>query len=131
MSNGGFTGNTIPAPIQSTAPDGSLTLRFYSDQGVVAAGYNATVNCTNQLGLDNANTVDFTYYPNPTSGNVQIASKTPITDIMVYNIAGQLLFQKKMNTMDANVDISGFSTGTYFFKLRFDDIEANFKILKM
>lgn len=131
LSNGGFTGTTIPDPIISTAPDGSLTLRFYSDQGVVASGYNATVNCTNMLGVNDVSDIDFTYYPNPTNGNVQIASKTAITDIMVYNIAGQLLFQKKMNTMDANVDISSFSTGTYFFKLKFDDIEANFKILKM
>ena len=34
LSGGGFTGTTIPGPFLSTAPDGSLTLKFYSD-GVV------------------------------------------------------------------------------------------------
>jgi hypothetical protein len=36
-----------------------------------------------------------------------------------------------VNDLNTNVDISAYSTGTYFFKLKFDDNkEVNFKILK-
>jgi hypothetical protein len=129
---GAFTGTTIPGPFVSTAADGSLTLRFESDPLEVASGYVATVGCATMLGLgDLMPGTDFTYYPNPTNGAVKIMSKTEITDIMVYNVAGQLLYQKKLNELETEVDISAFSAGTYFFKLRFNDIEANFKILKM
>jgi hypothetical protein len=75
--------------------------------------------------------IDFTYYPNPTNGIVSINSKNEMTDVMVYNIEGRLLFQRQLNDLDTNIDISAFATGTYFFKVKFGEKEANFKILKM
>lgn len=132
LSGGGFTGNNIPGPFVSSALDGSLTIKFYSDGGVVAPGYVANIICENNLG--NAAfepNIDFTYSPNPTNGMVNITSKTNIAEINVYNVEGRLLFQKKTNALDAKVDLSSFANGTYFFKLKFNDREVNFKILKM
>jgi hypothetical protein len=65
------------------------------------------------------------------SGNVAITSKDSITEVAVYNVQGQLLYNQKMNALSTNVDMSQFATGTYFFKLKINDREANFKILKM
>jgi Metallo-peptidase family M12/Secretion system C-terminal sorting domain/CUB domain len=128
----GFTGNAIPAPIESTATDGSLTLKFYSDSGVVNAGYEATVSCSTVLGIDAFDSlIDFSYAPNPATNWVLITSKTKISEIEIFTITGQLLFESKPNEFKSNVDISGFSNGTYFFKLKFGEKEANFKILKM
>ncbi len=132
LSGGGFTGNNIPGPFVSSATDGSLTIKFYSDGGVVAPGYVANIVCENNLG--NAAfepNIDFTYSPNPTNGMVNITSKTNIAEVNVYNVEGRLLFQKKTNALDAKVDLSSFANGTYFFKLKFNDKEVNFKILKM
>lgn len=83
------------------------------------------------MGTDDNDFLDYTYYPNPTNGIVTINSKNEITDIIVYNIEGRLLFRQKLNDLDTTVDISAFATGTYFFKVKFGDKEANFKILKM
>lgn len=127
----GLTGTTNPGVYNSTAFDGSLTFKFYSDQAVVASGWNATITCTGTLGDENADFLDYSYYPNPTTGNVAITSKDAITEVAVYNVQGQLLFNQKMNNLTTNVDISQFSTGTYFFKLKINEREANFKILKM
>ncbi len=128
----GFTGTTIPSPIESTATDGSLTLKFYSDSGVVNAGYQATVSCSTVLGNNTFDSlIDFSYAPNPTTNSVSITSKTEISDVAVYSITGQLLYQNKPNDLKTNVDISSFSNGTYFFKLKFGEKEVNFKILKM
>ena len=132
LSAGGFDGTTIPGPFVSTAADGSLTIKFYSDGGVSNAGFVANVACLNTLGTqDFRPNIDFTYYPNPTSGQVSISSKTPMSGVTVYNVAGQLLYQDSINGLETKVDISAFASGTYFFKLRFDDKEANFKIQKM
>jgi hypothetical protein len=111
LTNGGLTGTT--------------------NQGVVAAGWNATVICTGTLGVEDADFLDYSYYPNPTTGNVAITSKDAITEVIVYNLQGQLLYNQKMNALSTNVDISQFASGTYFFKLKINDKEANFKILKM
>ena len=132
LSGGGFTGSNIPGPFVSSALDGSLTIKFYSDGGVVAPGYVANIVCENNLG--NAAfepNIDFTYSPNPTNGMVNITSKTNIAEVNVYNVEGRILFQKKTNALDAKVDLSSFANGTYFFKLKFNDKEVNFKILKM
>jgi hypothetical protein len=128
---GVFTGTTITSPIESVSPDGALTLEFFSDQAVVEAGYVATVSCQQNLGLDDiGQNIDFTYFPNPATGAVNIISNIDMQEILVYNIQGQLLHHSKNNGMDKKVDISAFATGTYFFKLKFGEKEANFKILK-
>ena len=131
LTSGGLTGTTNPGVFNSTSSDGSLTFKFYSDQGVVASGWNATITCTGTLGVEDANILDYSYYPNPTTGNVAITSKDAITEVAVYNVQGQLLFNQKMNELSTNVDMSQFASGTYFFKLKINDKEANFKILKM
>ena len=131
LTPNGLTGTTNPGMYNSTSFDGSLTFKFYSDQGVVAAGWNATITCTGTLGEESNNFLDYSYYPNPTTGNVSITSKDAITEVAVYNVQGQLLFNQKMNELSTNVDLSQFATGTYFFKLRINDREANFKILKL
>ena len=130
LTPGGLTGTANPGIFNSTSSEGSLTFKFYSDQGVVASGWNATINCTGSLNIEDNNFLDYSYYPNPTTGKVAITSKDAITEIAVYNIAGQLLFNQKLNGLNATVDISSFAQGTYFFKLKINDREANFKILK-
>ena len=75
--------------------------------------------------------IDFNYFPNPANSFVSITAKTPIDEISVYNVAGQLLYNQKVNTLNAKVDIESFATGTYFFQLKFGEKQAHFKILKM
>ena len=130
LTAGGLTGTANPGTFNSTATDGSLTFKFYSDQGVVAAGWNATITCTGTLGEETNNFLDYSYYPNPTTGKVNISSKDAITEITVYNVQGQLLYKQKLNELSTNIDISQFATGTYFFKLKINDREVNFKIVK-
>lgn len=127
----GLTGTLNPGTFNSTASDGSLTFKFQSDEAVVAAGWNARVSCTGTLGIDDSEYLDYSYYPNPTTGKVNITSKDAITEIAVYSIQGQLLFNQKLNELSTSVDVSQFAKGTYFFKMKVNDKETNFKILKM
>ena len=126
----GLTGSTIPGVYESTATDGSLTLQFSSDQAVNGAGFKILTDCTQELGVSNFANIDFTYYPNPSNGIVNISSKTPISALKVFNIQGQLLYSNAVDSTDAKVNISQFASGTYFFKVDFEGKEVNFKILK-
>lgn len=130
INDSGFSGTFIIPTITSTAPDGSLTIEFYSDQGVTASGFAATVSCEQNLGINSNQNIDFTYYPNPTNSIVNIISKTEITNVAVYNIQGRLLYNENKSEVEKQVDISAFASGTYFFKVKFDETEANFKIVK-
>jgi hypothetical protein len=127
----GFTGTNSPGLIVSTALDGSLTFKFTSDQALTDSGWIATVSCEEHLGVISNDFIDFTYYPNPTKNNITLKSNTNITELEVFNIEGRKLFTEKVNTLETNVDLSQFASGTYFFKVKFNDIEKNFKILKL
>lgn len=132
LSAGGFTGNaSLPGPFVSSAVDGSLTVKFYSDGGVVAPGYVAEVVCENLLSTASADpNIDFTYSPNPTQGMVYLSSRTPIDEVSVYNLQGQLLYRNQNVGLGLKVDMSGFAEGTYFYTLKFNEKEAHFKIVK-
>ena len=53
-------------------------------------------------------------YPNPASYTVTVEGKN-IVKVEVYNILGQLIDMQKENVQ--TIDISDYSTGTYFFKV--------------
>jgi len=131
MTNGGLTGTTLPPSYTSTSDSGALTFKFYSDQAVNRSGWNANISCMGTLGEVGNDFIDYSYFPNPTRGKVTISSKDAISEIKVYNVQGQLLYIRKLNELDANVDIAAFASGTYFFNLKFKNKEANFKILKL
>ncbi|MBC7642877.1 MAG: T9SS type A sorting domain-containing protein [Flavobacterium sp.] len=127
----GYTGNTLPPAFESTANDGALTIKFVADGGLVMPGYVASISC-NTLGNNSfEKPIDFSYSPNPTNGLVNIFSKSEISEVSIYNVAGQLLFNNKINDLHTKIDITNYAFGTYFFKLKFGDLETNFKILKM
>ena len=131
LSNGGFTGNTIPGPFESTAADGSLTLKFTSDGFVVTPGYEATVACLNNLGATGFESyIDFTYAPNPTTGKVSIQSKTAFSQLTVTDVMGQLLMQKSKTSLEDQLDLSGFASGTYLVSLQFESQKVHFKVVK-
>lgn len=131
MTNGGLTGTTLPPSYTSTSDSGALTFKFYSDQAINRSGWNANISCIGTLDDSSNDFIDYSYYPNPTSGKVAISSKDPITEIKVFNVQGQLLYTRKINELNAIVDIAAFASGTYFFTLKFNDKEANFKVLKL
>ncbi|WP_313806208.1 M12 family metallo-peptidase [Flavobacterium sp.] len=126
----GYTGFVIPGPFESTAADGALTIRFFSDGGVTAAGWEASTSCITTLGLGENNYIDYSYYPNPTNGLVTVQSKGMIEEIKVYNVEGRLLYDTKVNNLTTNVDLSSFATGAYFFKMKTEGQIVNFKIMK-
>lgn len=130
LTPNGLTGSSNPGVFNSTAFDGSLTFKFVSDQLETAPGWNATITCTGTLEQENPDFLDYSYFPNPTNGIITITSRDLITDLAVYNLQGQLLYVKKPNNILTNVDLSPFALGTYFFKLKINNREVNFKILR-
>lgn len=67
---------------------------------------------------------DFKLYPNPSNGLVTIESKTALKNVQAYNLTGQLLYCSQLNDLNTTVDISSFATGTYFFKIQFENNQS-------
>jgi len=127
----GYTGYLAPGPFESSAADGALTIRFFSDSGVTDGGWVANTSCLTTLGTAEHDYIDYSYYPNPASGVVTITSKDAIEAVQVYNIEGKLLYSEKINELTAKIDLSAFAAGTYFFKMMVNNQTVHFKIIKV
>lgn len=129
---GSFTGTDLPGPYTSTAADGSMTLKYVTDQAVNNAGFEAFITCTPNLSNQNfSEYIDFVYYPNPVKNTITLHSSTkPFTTVTIYNITGQLLYTSTKNQLDSQIDLSSYASGTYFFKVDFGEKQVHFKIVK-
>lgn len=105
-------------------------------------GQNNQVRCTKQYSIDcinnkhysgqtheNINETDngFQFYPNPTTGmvNIQYLDHATSTDERIYveivNTGGQLVFSQTALTVNQNhqLDLTGLAEGLYFLKVRY------------
>lgn len=126
---GAFTGETVPGPFYSTAPDGSLTFEFISDQFLTMEGWAATVSCA-ALSTPSITFADFNYFPNPAKNIVNISAGEALGELYVYNVAGQLHMHSTNNDSEIAVDIASFADGVYFFRVNSGAKEINFRIIK-
>ena len=74
---------------------------------IIDGGYDCS------LGIDDNELDSFIVYPSPTTGILNIESETPISQIEVYSLLGQLV---KSNTSQNIIDISSVNQGVYFVK---------------
>ena len=72
-------------------------------------------------------------YPNPTKTMLAIRTCTPLRDIKVYDIVGNLvraeIMVKPVNT--GEVSVKGLSAGVYFVKINAEGTEAIEKVVVM
>ena len=70
------------------------------------------------VGIAELTNFDFSVYPVPSGASVTIQSKSAISRIEIYNLAGMLVFENQINKGSnlINIDISKLSKGIYFIK---------------
>lgn len=81
-------------------------------------------------------TVDFenktvSFFPNPTKDIGTFSTKNNIEEIVIYNLLGQEVLIKKVNSNEFSIDISNLSTGTYIVKLNKNEKSESVKLIKM
>jgi uncharacterized delta-60 repeat protein len=86
--------------------------------------YSATANLAD---VKSHNTV---FYPNPTTGMLTIEAPILINEISVYNTLGQLVLSRKVNTVHADIDLSGYNGGIYTIRVMSDNSVNILKVLK-
>lgn len=113
----------------STDPSGELTVRFRSDSSVPKAGWSATVSCA-VLAVDNVNASKFSYYPNPTTGILNISASGKIDNVDVYNVVGQKVLSFAPNADRSEINMSALPKGLYFVKALVNGQVITNKVIK-
>ncbi|MDP2687988.1 MAG: T9SS type A sorting domain-containing protein, partial [Aequorivita sp.] len=82
------------------------------------------------LGTADNTIAGFSYYPNPTTGVLNLKSVDNIEHVLLYNLLGQVVIDNRVNATTSQVDITGLSTGTYLMKVTVNGETGTYKVLK-
>lgn len=72
----------------------------------------------------------FSYHPNPVKDILSISYKNTISQVSVFNLLGQQVFDRELNAHEVQVDLSGLSNGAYFIKVVSENQSKTIKIIK-
>lgn len=109
--------------------DGNYIGGWTSGPAFFAMGW--AVNFDNQLlGTKDLFAHSFSYYPNPVTDVLNIATQKTIQNVAIFNLAGQqLVDQSKLS--NGQIDVSSLSSGVYACKVTLEGGEVkSFKIVK-
>ena len=95
--------------------------------GAWSNSQRATFTYTNSTGIHESNEIPFHFFPNPTSGILNIAL-TSLSEYEVFNINGQRVAQGKT---EGQIDITNLPTGSYQIIITNDDGRSTHTIQKI
>ncbi|WP_213522547.1 fibronectin type III domain-containing protein [Nonlabens sp.] len=117
------------------AYSGVVRFAFWSTNGTVADGNdvdffvdNFTVDGT--VGVDDTDSFEFSYYPNPTDNVVNFNGQQVIDGIMVRNLLGQQLLMAQPNATSSSIDLSAFPSGMYLIEVSSGDQSRVVKVIR-
>lgn len=93
---------------------------------------SAISTCQNVNVLANSTFEDFSfsYFPNPTSDILNLNYSKQISEIEIINLLGQTLYNKKLANNEVIIDLSKFSSDTYFVKITSEGQSKIIKVIK-
>jgi allantoicase len=114
-----------------------ITETYSSKNNTLTQGFQQssyTITAVNQLSMDGNSVKAF---PNPTTDFITVSVETTNSSlkdcsIALFDIQGKLCMNKKLNDKSIQLDLSRFTSGTYFLKVsdQGKNMLQNFKILK-
>ena len=82
------------------------------------------------LGLDSFDSANFSSYPNPVKDVLNLSYTKTISSVAIYNLLGQQVLTKMINSNSTQLDLSHLSQGTYMVKVTADNQVKTMKIVK-
>lgn len=120
-------------PLTWTA-DADQEIRFYlhldAECNSIDEGLRSRIVQCGELGTDDLNSFDFSYYPNPVKDVLNFTTKKNIENVTVFNLTGQKVISNA-KIANGKINVSTLNPGTYVFRVKFEDGQIEtFKIVK-
>ncbi|MFI0490798.1 LamG-like jellyroll fold domain-containing protein [Flavobacterium sp.] len=125
------------ATLGTVIPDSTVLVdgtTYYASQTISGCESSSrlaiTANVGACLGLDNFDITNLQWYPNPTTGKLNINYSKTIDEVSVINLLGQTLFTNKPKATEVQIDLSKLPTSSYFIKVVSDGKSKTIKVIK-
>ncbi|WP_271856347.1 fibronectin type III domain-containing protein [Patiriisocius marinus] len=92
--------------------------------------YSDPVPLNTILGSEDFNTLDVSFFPNPTTGIVTLNSKEEVQTINVYSVLGQEILKSTPNSTSFEINLSNVANGTYYVKATSNGATSVIKVIK-
>lgn len=72
----------------------------------------------------------FSYYPNPSSNQVNLSAEKNISKVELFNLLGQKVLSNTVNASQKQLNIANLQKGIYLMEVSIDNAKKTFKIIK-
>jgi hypothetical protein len=108
--------------------NGSTYYVTQTNNGCESSPLAITVNVA--LGLNDLQKDKFVYFPNPVSNVVNFENNNTILKITLFNLLGQRVEEKEINSLSGRLDMSKLSNGNYLLRFKTENGESTIKLVK-
>ncbi len=118
----GATANDSNADVnitQASALPDDATIIVTAEDGETIITY--TVSFSVSTNIQETNSFNVELFPNPAKNSFTIKASETINTVQIFNISGQLLLNKSVESYQSNIIISDLSSGIYFVKIQMDN----------
>ena len=113
-------------PVASSESGGT----WYNVDPIYDGVYTWIGECEDVLGIDTIMQNEFSFYPNPTKGELILKSNEHMETVVLYNMLGQIVLEYKINASSSNIDVTGLAAGAYLMKVSINGQVSTYKVLK-
>ena len=126
--------------VPATALPGTTRMRVKKINGItdfvnpcLGADYGQSedysINVTD-LATSTFNNAAFSAQPNPVKDVLNLSYDKNITNVIVYNLLGQVVIERNINDTQSKLDMSGLTSGAYMVKVTADNQVKTIKVIK-
>jgi hypothetical protein len=114
--------------ISTVLTNGATYYAVSFSSGCASSPLAVTVTVT--LGVNGFDEASFSFYPNPTTGILNISYSDEITNVTVINLLGQIILTKQTNFNQVEVDLTSLPSAAYFVKVVANGKTKVIKVIK-
>jgi hypothetical protein len=120
----------VPLPLTTVIVDGTTYYASQTINGIESLERLAVTVKSNTLGRNDLVFKNFNFYPNPVKNGILISNDSVIDEVTFISIKGETILTQKPNSLSAEIDLSNFSSGVYFLKVKSSEVKKIVKIIK-
>jgi uncharacterized protein (DUF2141 family) len=117
-------------PLTTVLVEGTTYYASQTINGIESTERLAVTTKSSTLGTNDFDFQNLAYYPNPVKNILTLSNTSTIDEVILTSIKGETLLTKKINALHSEIDLSNFSTGVYFLKVKSEGKEKTMKIIK-
>jgi plastocyanin len=96
----------------------------------VHSNMTGTITVDNTASIEDKFRMNISFYPNPVSNKLTVASLYKLDSYKIYDVLGKLVAQGVANGNISEIDMSNLKSGLYFINATSGNLQSTFKVTK-